>query len=123
LNRKGLTREEIGGLKNTTLRLRNPELKTKEVVKKHHMNWIEAFGHIGAFLTAVTFIPQVYKIWKTKSATDLSLTMILIILMSTIVWLVYAVALMLWPVIIANSIVFLLDLMLLYFKFAYGKKG
>ncbi|HWA33926.1 MAG TPA: SemiSWEET family transporter [Cyclobacteriaceae bacterium] len=87
------------------------------------MNWIEAFGHIGAFLTAVTFIPQVYKIWKTKSATDLSLTMILIILMSTIVWLVYAIALMLWPVIIANTIVFVLDLMLLYFKFAYGKKG
>jgi MtN3 and saliva related transmembrane protein len=86
------------------------------------MNWIEAFGHIGAFLTAVTFIPQVYKIWQTKSANDLSLTMILIILMSTIVWLVYAVALTLWPVIIANSIVFVLDLMLLYFKFAYGKK-
>ncbi len=86
------------------------------------MNWIEAFGHIGAFLTAVTFVPQVYKIWKTKSANDLSLTMILIILMSTIVWLVYAVALMLWPVIIANTIVFVLDLMLLYFKFAYAKK-
>ncbi len=86
------------------------------------MNWIEAFGHIGAFLTAVTFVPQVYKIWKTKSANDLSLTMILIILMSTIVWLVYAVALMLWPVIIANTIVFVLDLMLLYFKFAYKKK-
>jgi MtN3 and saliva related transmembrane protein len=86
------------------------------------MNWIEAFGHIGAFLTAVTFIPQVYKIWQTKSANDLSLTMILIILMSTVVWLVYAVALNLWPVIIANAIVFVLDLMLLYFKFAYGKK-
>ncbi len=86
------------------------------------MNWIEIFGHIGAFLTAVTFIPQVYKIWKTKSAHDLSLTMILIVLLSTIVWLVYAVALMLWPVIIANSIVFVLDVLLVYFKFAYGRK-
>ena len=48
--------------------------------------------------------------------------MLFIILTSTIVWLVYAFALMLLPVILANSIVFILDVMLIYFKFAYAKK-
>jgi MtN3 and saliva related transmembrane protein len=86
------------------------------------MNWIEAVGHFGAFLTSVTFIPQVYKVWKTKSAGDLSLTMMLIVLLSTLVWLTYAFALMLWPVIIANSIVCILSLSLIYFKIAFGKK-
>ncbi len=86
------------------------------------MNWTEAVGHFGAFLTSVTFIPQVYKVWKTKSAGDLSLTMMLIVVLSTVVWLTYAFALMLWPVIIANSIVCILSLLLIYFKLTFVKK-
>ena len=86
------------------------------------MSWIEFVGHFGAFLSSVTFIPQVYKVWKTKSVNDLSLTMLLIVFTSTIVWLVYAIALMLWPVILANGIICLLSTLLIYFKFAYTKK-
>jgi MtN3 and saliva related transmembrane protein len=32
------------------------------------MTWIELFGHLGALLSCITFIPQVYKTWKTRSA-------------------------------------------------------
>ena len=86
------------------------------------MNHIDLIGYLGSFLTSITFIPQVYKTWKTKSVGDLSLTMMLIVVTSCIVWLVYAIALMLWPVIIANGIIGMLSLMLIYFKWAYGKK-
>lgn len=86
------------------------------------MNYIDLVGYLGSFLTSITFIPQVYKTWKTKSVGDLSLTMMLIVVTSCIVWLVYAIALMLWPVIIANGIIGILSLMLVYFKFAYQKK-
>lgn len=85
------------------------------------MNWIDLVGHFGAFLTSVTFIPQVYKAWVTKSVGDLSLTMMFIVVTSTVVWLVYAFSLMLWPVIVANGIVFVLSLLLIYFKFAFKK--
>lgn len=85
------------------------------------MDWIEFVGHFGAFLSSVTFMPQVYRVWKTKSATDLSMTMLLIVFTSTIVWLVYAVALMLWPVILANSIISLLSLLLIYFKITFKR--
>ncbi len=85
------------------------------------MTAIELVGHFGAFLTSVTFIPQVYKAWKTRSVGDLSLTMMLIVVTSTIVWLVYGIALMLWPVIVANTIVCVLSLLLVYFKFAFKK--
>jgi MtN3 and saliva related transmembrane protein len=61
----------------------------------------------------------VYKTWQTKKAGDLSLTMLFIVLFSCAVWLVYAVALMLWPVIIANSIIGALSLMLIYFKLTF----
>ena len=45
-------------------------------------------GLFGAFLSSVTFIPQVYLAWKSKSVGDLSLLMILIVITSTVVWLV-----------------------------------
>lgn len=86
------------------------------------MDWIEIAGHTGAFLSSVTFIPQVYRVWKTKSANDLSMTMMLIVVSSTIIWLVYGIALDLWPVIVANSIICVLSLMLVYFKIAYRRR-
>ncbi len=76
-------------------------------------------GHFGAFLTSVTFIPQVYRSWKLRSVGDLSLLMLFIVLTSTIAWLTYAIALMLWPVIIANGIVCVLSLLLIYFKVTF----
>lgn len=85
------------------------------------MTLIDLVGYFGSFLTSVTFIPQVYKTWQTKSAGDLSLTMLFIVLLSCIVWLIYAIALMLWPVIIANAIIGVLSMMLIYFKFTFKK--
>ena len=86
------------------------------------MDWIQIAGHVGAFLSSITFIPQVYKVWKTKSVQDLSLAMMLIVASSTLIWLVYGIALMLWPVILANGFIFFLSLLLIYFKFAYSNK-
>ena len=83
------------------------------------MNWIEVAGHTGALLSGLTFIPQVYKTWKSKSVRDLSLTMMLIVLCSTIIWLFYAISLMLWPVILANTFVGLLSILLIYFKLTF----
>lgn len=82
------------------------------------MTWIEMVGHTGAFLSSITFIPQVYKVWKSKSVGDLSLAMMLIVFTSTIVWLIYGVNLNLWPVIICNGIICVLSLLLIYFKFS-----
>jgi len=83
------------------------------------MSWVEIVGLFGAFLTAITFIPQVYKAWVTKSVGDLSLTTVFIVFLSTIVWLVYGVTLMLWPVIIANACIGSMSLLLIYFKFTF----
>jgi len=84
---------------------------------------IERVGLFGAFLSSVTFIPQVWLAWKTKSVGDLSLGMLLIVFTSVLVWLVYGIYLKLLPVIIANSIIFILSLVLLYFKFSFPKKS
>lgn len=84
-------------------------------------SWVEIVGYFGSFLSAITFFPQVYKAWKTKSVGDLSLTMILIVFTSTIVWIVYGVSTrpILGPVILCNSIMCVLVGCLIYFKFSF----
>lgn len=80
---------------------------------------VEFIGYLGSLLSCITFVPQVYQTWQTKSVGDLNLIMILIVTTSTIVWLIYAYLIKSKPVLVANSIVFLLSLMLLYFKLTY----
>ena len=85
------------------------------------MTWVELAGHTGSFLSSITFMPQVYKVWKSKSADDLSLSMLLIVFTSTIVWIIYAVNLSLAPVYMCNGLIGTLSLVLIYFKFRYKK--
>ncbi|MGB8194419.1 MAG: SemiSWEET family transporter [Chitinophagaceae bacterium] len=86
------------------------------------MHWIEYVGLFGAFLSSITFIPQVYKAWQTKSVGDLSTWMMLIVLTSVLVWLVYGIYLNLLPVIIANSTILALIIVLFYFKLTFRKQ-
>jgi MtN3 and saliva related transmembrane protein len=86
-------------------------------------NMVEYIGYFGSFLTAITFVPQVYKSWQSKSVGDLSIWMVMIVVTSAIVWLVYAFAIKSGPVIVANTIVLLLTLVLLYFKYRFQKKN
>lgn len=84
------------------------------------MNWIETMGLLGSTLSSITFIPQVYQTWKTKSVADLSLAMMLIVFLSTIIWLIYGIGLNLLPVILCNGVICVLSLLLIYFKFAFA---
>ncbi len=83
------------------------------------MNSIDIVGLFGAFLSGVTFFPQVYRTWKLKSAKELSLSMILIILLSNIVWLIYAFDKQDIAIISANFFVGSCALTILYFKIKY----
>lgn len=85
------------------------------------MDWVEWLGYFGSFLTAITFFPQVYKAWQTKSVGDLSMTMILIVFASTLVWIVYAVARNIGPVILCNAVMCVLVATLIYFKLTFKK--
>lgn len=87
------------------------------------MDWTEVTGHVGSALSSITFMPQVYRVWKTKSVGDLSFATILIVFFSTIIWLVYGFGKNLLPVIICNGIICCLSVLLIYFKWLYSKKA
>jgi MtN3 and saliva related transmembrane protein len=83
--------------------------------------WVKWMGLFGSFLSSITFVPQVYQAWVSKSVGDLSIYMILIVTTSTLIWLVYGIfhKPRLLPVILCNGIIFFLSVLLLYFKLAF----
>lgn len=86
------------------------------------MESIDLIGHLGSLLSSITFLPQVYRVYRTKKADDLSMNMLLIIFVSTVVWMVYGTGKGLWPVILCNAVICFLSLLLIYFKVSYSSR-
>ena len=84
-------------------------------------NWVKWMGLFGSFLSSITFVPQVIQAWESKKVGDLNIYMILIVMTSTIIWLVYGLfhKPRLLPVILCNGVIFFLSVVLLYFKFVF----
>ena len=69
-------------------------------------------GFIAATLTTIAFLPQVIKVWKSRSARDISLGMYCLFSSGVLLWLVYGIMLAAWPIIVANLITLLLALLI-----------
>ena len=76
---------------------------------------IELIGLLAAILTTTAFIPQVYKVIKTKSVKGLSLTTYLIFTTGVLFWLIYGLLKSSISMIIGNGITFLLAFSILYY--------
>jgi MtN3 and saliva related transmembrane protein len=83
------------------------------------MGALEILGLIAGTITSITFLPQVIKVWQTKSAKDLSLMMLLLLMLGVILWLIYGLILMNVAIIYTNSMVLAMSLILLFFKLKY----
>jgi MtN3 and saliva related transmembrane protein len=84
------------------------------------MELVDFLGFMAAFLTTAAFLPQVLQIWKLKSTKDLSLPTLLTFIAGISIWLVYGLLLHNAPIIIANTITLILNLVILFFKLKYG---
>ncbi len=81
----------------------------------------EALGFIGGGIITASLIPQVHRVFKLKSAHDISLTFTLMLLTGLILWVHYGLAFNLTPVVLWNSINVGLVAGLLYAKLKYGR--
>ncbi|SBT10807.1 conserved membrane hypothetical protein [Candidatus Propionivibrio aalborgensis] len=79
-----------------------------------------AVGYAAAILTTISFVPQVLKVWRTRSARDVSLGMYSLFTLGIFIWLVYGVLIESWPVILANFITLVLAGMVLAMKLKFG---
>lgn len=84
------------------------------------MNWIDVLGLVAAFLTTTSFLPQVIKVWQTKSTKDLSMLTLIALNLGIMLWLIYGLLISKAPIIVANSITLILTLTMLFFKKRYG---
>lgn len=83
------------------------------------MDAASILGYFAGALTTISFIPQVIKIWKTKSTKDISLITFIAFCLGVFLWMLYGIILHSLPVIIANLIGLLLGLIILILKIKY----
>jgi MtN3 and saliva related transmembrane protein len=77
---------------------------------------IQLVGFAAGALTTLAYVPQVIRTWRTRSARDLSLGMLLALTAGVGLWLVYGIALGAWPIIVANGVTLVLASVLVVFK-------
>jgi MtN3 and saliva related transmembrane protein len=82
---------------------------------------IEVLGLAAGTISSITFLPQVIKIWQTKSAKDLSMPMLLLLVLGVSMWLAYGIIIKNTPVIYTNSMVLFMTFIMLFFKLKYNK--
>ncbi len=83
------------------------------------MTGVQILGMLAGTITSITFLPQVVKIWKTKSAKDLSLLMLLFLMLGVILWLSYGLLIMDAAIIYTNSMVLAMSFIMLVFKLKF----
>lgn len=80
---------------------------------------IDIIGLIAGTLTTIAFVPQLYKTWKSKSAKDVSLVMMITFSIGVFLWLIYGLAINAMPVVAANGVTLVLALLILLLKIRY----
>lgn len=76
-------------------------------------------GLTAGTLTTASFLPQVFKIWKSRSTKDISLGMFVSLCLGIGLWIVYGVLIRSIPVIITNGITLVLGSIILGLKLKY----
>jgi MtN3 and saliva related transmembrane protein len=85
------------------------------------MIFADYLGLVAGGIVTIGIVPQVIRIYKLKSAHDISALFNLALLSGMIMFLVYGIILHLFPLILWNSVGILLLIALLYGKWKYGR--
>lgn len=72
------------------------------------MEPVDLLGYLAAFCTTVAFVPQAWKVYRTRQTNDLSLGMFGLFTTGVALWLAYGVLIASAPIYIANTFTLLL---------------
>lgn len=79
----------------------------------------DLLGSLAGTLTTVSFVPQVWKLWKSRSAEDISFGMFSIFAAGVVLWLIYGIMIHAVPIILANSVSLVLVTAIIVMKIAF----
>ena len=80
---------------------------------------VELIGLAAGSLTTISFLPQVIKTWKSRSAKDLSLVMFSFFSFGIFLWLIYGLLIHSMPIILSNIFTLILSSTILFFKLKF----
>jgi len=83
---------------------------------------INAIGLLAAVCTTSSFVPQLIRIWRLRSAREISLIMFLVYSLGVLLWLLYGIFIHSQPVILANVFALVLSLAILALKLKFDRK-
>ena len=79
----------------------------------------ELLGFVAAGLSAISFLPQLIKIWRFRSVKDISTGMYVIYAVSVILWLIYGIIINSEPLILAEILTLILVSAILVMKYMW----
>lgn len=80
------------------------------------MDTVTALGFLAALCSIVSFMPQAWKIVKSRDTRSISTGMYAVTVMGFALWLTYGALLSQWPLIVTNGVCLLLSLFILAMK-------
>jgi MtN3 and saliva related transmembrane protein len=83
------------------------------------MDAITTIGLIAALFTTASLFPQLIKVYKTKSAKDISNSMFLLFCGGVFLWFIYGLLVNDYPIIVANFLALIQGVVILVFKAKY----
>ena len=79
----------------------------------------ELLGFVASGLSAISFLPQLIKIWRFRSVKDISTGMYVIYAISVILWLIYGIIIKSEPLILAEILTLILVSTILVMKYMW----
>ncbi len=85
------------------------------------MSFPELIGFFGGALTTLAFVPQVWRLFKLKSAREVSMPFTIMFMVGVMAWLAYGLLLHIRPVILWNAVTLALVVVMLIAKLRFGR--
>ncbi|WP_430397998.1 SemiSWEET family sugar transporter [Ferrovibrio sp.] len=84
-------------------------------------NWVEIIGLVAGFLTTAAYLPQVLKVWRSRSARDVSLGMFSLMVVGLLLWLAYGLLIGSLALILSNTVTLILATLILIGKLRFDR--
>lgn len=82
---------------------------------------LDSIGYVAALCSASGYIPQVIKVWKSRSCNDISMRTFVVLVTGFCLWMAYGIHKGDWPLILTNCVTITCGSIILYFKLTAPK--
>jgi len=84
------------------------------------LNPVELIGLVAGVLTTSAFVPQAIQTWRTRSAQDVNLGLLVLLVAGNALWFAYGALVGSWGLVAANIVTVPLCTLILWVKLRHG---